>query len=111
MFFYMVLYTICSINQNYGKGASSWNSYHILRKKPKISLLNLQKAESLLQSTFLRMKKCMPESNIISMTGVKHAANVRFQLSSFVENPVVLSEPISKNTAPAIVLATKYISC
>ena len=52
----------------------------------------------------------MPAENIISMTGVKHAPNVRFQLSSLVENPKVLSEPISKNTAPAIILGSKYIS-
>ena len=90
-----------------GSGSRLWPLSRELYPK---QLLNLQKAESLLQSTFFRMKSCMPESNVISMTGVKHAANVRFQLSSFVENPVVLSEPISKNTAPAIVLATKYIS-
>ena len=90
-----------------GSGSRLWPLSRELYPK---QLLNLQKSESLLQSTFLRMKKCMPESNVISMTGVKHAANVRFQLSSFVENPIVLSEPISKNTAPAIVLATKYIS-
>ena len=52
----------------------------------------------------------MPEENIISITGVKHFSNVKYQLSFAAENPVVLSEPISKNTAPAIVLATKYIT-
>jgi hypothetical protein len=52
----------------------------------------------------------MPSENIISITGVKHSPNVRFQLSSIVDMPVVLSEPIAKNTAPAIVLASKYIS-
>ena len=31
------------------------------------------------------------------------------QLSELTDNPVVLSEPVAKNTAPAIVLATKYI--
>ena len=77
-----------------GSGSRLWPLSRELYPK---QLLNLQKAESLLQATFLRLKKCMPESNIVSMTGVKHAANVRFQLSSFVENPVVLSEPISKN--------------
>ena len=43
------------------------------------------------------------------MTGVKHVSNVKYQLSKITENPVVLSEPISKNTAPAIALAAKYI--
>lgn len=31
------------------------------------------------------------------------------QLGALVENAVVLAEPVSKNTAPAIALATKYI--
>ena len=52
----------------------------------------------------------MPAENIISITGVKHTSNVSFQLSSIVDSPVVLSEPIAKNTAPAIVLSCKYIS-
>ena len=51
----------------------------------------------------------MPAENIISITGVKHSPNVRFQLSSLIDAPVILSEPIAKNTAPAIILASKYI--
>ena len=90
-----------------GSGSRLWPLSRELYPK---QLLNLQKAESLLQSTFLRLKGCMPEENIISMTGVKHSSNVRYQLSSLTENPVVLSEPISKNTAPAIILGSKYIS-
>ena len=51
----------------------------------------------------------MPMQNIISMTGVKHVSNVKYQLSKLYQNPTVLSEPTSKNTAPAIVLGTKFI--
>ena len=90
-----------------GSGSRLWPLSRELYPK---QLLNIENTDSLLQSTFLRMKDCMPAENIISMTGVKHAPNVRFQLSSFVENPTVLSEPISKNTAPAIVLGTKFIA-
>ena len=90
-----------------GSGSRLWPLSRELYPK---QLLNLESEESLLQSTFMRLMECMPAENIISMTGVKHAPNVRFQLSSCTEKPVVLSEPISKNTAPAIVLGGKFIA-
>ena len=90
-----------------GSGSRLWPLSRELYPK---QLLNIENTDSLLQSTFLRLKGCMPEENIISMTGVKHTSNVRFQLSSVCDTPVVLSEPTSKNTAPAIVLGCKYIA-
>ena len=90
-----------------GSGSRLWPLSRELYPK---QLLNIQNTDSLLQATFLRLEDCMPAENIISITGVKHSSNVRFQLSSLVEAPVVLSEPIAKNTAPAIILASKYIS-
>lgn len=90
-----------------GSGSRLWPLSRELYPK---QLLNIQTSESLLQSTFLRLKEYINPSDIISMTGVKHLSNVKYQLSSIVENPVVLSEPISKNTAPAIILGAKYIT-
>lgn len=89
-----------------GSGSRLWPLSRELYPK---QLLNIQNTESLLQATFERLSECMPSSHIISMTGVKHVTNVKYQLSSLCDNPVVLSEPISKNTAPAIALAAKYI--
>ncbi len=89
-----------------GSGSRLWPLSRELYPK---QLLNIQNTESLLQATFERIAECMPASNIISMTGVKHFANVKYQLSSLAKETVVLSEPISKNTAPAIALASKYI--
>ena len=60
----------------------------------------------MLQSTFERLNKFIPTSNIISVTNTKHHSNVKMQLG---DNSVILSEPISKNTAPAIALGLKYI--
>ena len=91
-----------------GSGSRLWPLSRELYPKHLLNII--QDSESLLQSTFIRLKECMPETNIISMTGVKHFSNVKYQLSSVAENPVVLSEPIAKNTAPAIILATKYIT-
>lgn len=90
-----------------GSGSRLWPLSRELYPK---QLLNIQNTESLLQATFERISDCIPSSNIISMTGVKHFSNVKYQLSSISENAIVLSEPISKNTAPAIVLAAKYIT-
>ena len=76
-----------------GSGSRLWPLSRELYPK---QLLNIQNTDSLLQETFLRLRECMPASNILSMTGVKHVSNVKYQLSSLVDNPVVLSEPISK---------------
>ena len=89
-----------------GSGSRLWPLSRELYPK---QLLNLNSDKSLLQSTFERLKNCMPGNNIISITNTKHASNVRMQLSDMSENPVILSEPTAKNTAPAIVLAVKYI--
>lgn len=89
-----------------GSGSRLWPLSRELYPK---QLLNIQNSQSLLQSTFLRLKEYINPQNIISMTGVKHLSSVRYQLSAIADNPVVLSEPISKNTAPAIILGCKYI--
>lgn len=89
-----------------GSGSRLWPLSRELYPK---QLLNIQNEESLLQSTFERLAKIMPMQNIISMTGVKHVSNVKYQLSKLYQNPTVLSEPTSKNTAPAIVLGTEFI--
>ena len=90
-----------------GSGSRLWPLSRELYPK---QLLNIQNTESLLQATFERLTDVIPSQNIISMTGVKHVSNVKYQLSKITKNPVVLSEPISKNTAPAIALASQYIS-
>lgn len=90
-----------------GSGSRLWPLSRELYPK---QLLNIQNTESLLQSTFQRLKECMTVENIISMTCVKNLSNVRYQLSSLAKKTTVLSEPISKNTAPAIVLGSKYIT-
>jgi len=90
-----------------GSGSRLWPLSRELYPK---QLLNIQDKESLLQVTFERLADLIKSENIISMTGIKHVSNVKYQLSQITENPTVLSEPISKNTAPAISIAVKYIS-
>lgn len=89
-----------------GSGSRLWPLSRELYPK---QLLNLYAEKSLLQSTFERLNKFIPAENIISVTNSKHSANVRMQLGTLSENSIILSEPISKNTAPAIALSVKYI--
>lgn len=87
-----------------GSGSRLWPLSRELYPK---QLLNLNSDKSLLQSTYERLKNCTEE--IVSMTNTKHSSNIKMQLKSLSQNPIVLAEPVSKNTAPAIVLGTKYI--
>lgn len=89
-----------------GSGSRLWPLSRELYPK---QLLNIQNKESLLQETLKRIVDFVPTQNIVSITNTKHNANVRYQLSSIVKNPVVLSEPIAKNTAPAIAVSVKYL--
>lgn len=91
-----------------GSGSRLWPLSRELYPK---QLLNLNSDKSLLQSTFQRLKHFMPSENIVSITNIKHTSSVKFQLEELdkAENISVLSEPLSKNTAPAIALATKFI--
>ena len=89
-----------------GSGSRLWPLSSELYPK---QLLNIISDKILLQSTFERLAFCMPETNILSITNTKHSSNVKMQIQDLTENPLVLSEPVAKNTAPAIALATKYI--
>lgn len=89
-----------------GSGSRLWPLSRELYPK---QLLSLCENNSLLQSTYEGLSKFIPAQNIISITNTKHLSNVRMQLSKINPNPVILSEPVSKNTAPAIVLGVKYI--
>lgn len=89
-----------------GSGSRLWPLSRELYPK---QLLNIISDKSLLQSTFARLSNCMPNDRILSITNTKHASNVRMQIQELSENPIVLSEPVAKNTAPAIALATKFI--
>ncbi len=89
-----------------GSGSRLWPLSRELYPK---QLLKLDGENSLLQSTFNRLKSFIAPENIISITNIKHAPDVRFQLSQLQENPTVLAEPIAKNTAPAIAASVEYL--
>lgn len=89
-----------------GSGSRLWPLSRELYPK---QLLNLNSDKSLLQSTFDRLRYFMPAENVVSITNIKHTSNVRLQLEQITDQINILSEPLSKNTAPAIALAAKFI--
>ena len=90
-----------------GSGSRLWPLSRELCPK---QLLNITGEKSLLQATFERLQNLMPDENILSITNTKHLANVRMQLKDYYAAPLILSEPVSKNTAPAAAVSVKYIS-
>ena len=89
-----------------GSGSRLWPMSRELYPK---QLMNYQNEESLLQSTYKRLMAFLPAEKIIATTGVKHCPTVKHQLAQVSEGVKVLSEPISKNTAPAIAVALMNI--
>lgn len=90
-----------------GSGSRLWPLSRELYPK---QLLNIQNKDSMLQETFKRIAEFVPDGKIINITNVKHATNVKYQLSSLTHSPIIISEPESKNTAPAIAVSVKYIT-
>lgn len=89
-----------------GSGSRLWPLSRELYPK---QLLNIQNKESLLQETYKRILDFIPSEKIVSVTNIKHASNVKYQLSKIEKNPIIISEPEAKNTAPAIAVSVKYI--
>jgi len=89
-----------------GSGSRLWPLSRELYPK---QLLKLDGDLSLLQETFKRLKTLIPTTNIVSVTNIKHANDVKFQLSQIDNNSKVISEPMARNTAPAIACTLEYI--
>src|SRR5574344_78366 len=91
-----------------GSGSRLWPLSRELYPK---QLLNLNSSDkSLLQSTFEELNSYIPQDKIVTMTNTRHSTTVKLQLQKFTAKPIILSEPISKNTAPAVALGTKFIT-
>jgi mannose-1-phosphate guanylyltransferase/mannose-6-phosphate isomerase len=89
-----------------GSGSRLWPLSRDLYPK---QLLNFNSDESLLQTTYERVLKLLPGKNIIVMTNTRNTSSVKMQLKDFSSDLNIISEPISRNTAPAISAVTKYI--
>ncbi len=89
-----------------GSGSRLWPLSRELYPK---QLLKINTDKSLLEMTYLRLLNLTDEKNILSITNAKHFSDVKTQLSSISKDPLLLSEPAQKNTAPAISVSVKYL--
>lgn len=91
-----------------GNGSRLWPLSREMYPK---QLLKINHNKSLLQTTFLRLARLIDPENIVTVTNFKHAPDVRLQLSELYDDckPDIISEPLNRNTAPAILLSVLYI--
>ena len=94
-------------------GGSGTRLWPLSRKNFPKQFLKLYSDKSLLQETFLRMQRVMPASDIYLVTNRENYFNVFNQIREVypsVREDRIVVEPMSLNTAPAILLAVKYLS-
>lgn len=90
-----------------GSGSRLWPLSREVYPK---QLLKLIGENSLFQSTFLRLIDVIPAKNIITVTNNLHLSEIKNQLEEIDNNECkILGEPIGRNTAPAIGLATLFV--
>jgi len=92
-------------------GGSGTRLWPLSRKKYSKQFLKLVEGTPLLDSTYKRLLKFFSPQDIITITNKDYYFYVKDSCAKFPpqmsEN--IISEPISKNTAPAIALGTKFI--
>lgn len=104
--------TLYSIILAGGAGSRLWPMSREMFPK---QMFKLDDELTLFQKTFLNLSNLVDDKNIITTTNVKYASQIKEQLKQLQEKYCrkaeykVLSEPIFRNTAPAMALAVKYI--
>ncbi len=95
-----------------GSGSRLWPLSREMHPK---QLLKMNDDYTLFQSTFLRLIGSVDDKNIITITNIKHESAVKQQLQELRDKFCrkgeykLITEPVSKNTAPAIALVVKYV--
>ena len=89
-----------------GSGSRLWPLSRELYPK---QLLKVNSEKSLLERTYERLMSIMDKDNILAIANAKHIGDVKLQLTEYTKDVRILSEPIAKNTAPAIAVATKFL--
>jgi len=89
-----------------GIGSRFWP--YSRKNKPKQFLDFFGAGQTLLQLTFDRYKKIVPQENIFVITNIAYENLVKEQLSELDESQILL-EPTRRNTAPCIAWASQHI--
>ncbi len=97
--------TFCALIMAGGKGTRFWPKS--TEDKPK-QFLNLIGKKTMIQETFERIKTIIPAKNIFVVTCSKYEDLVKEQLTELPIKNIII-EPVGRNTAPCILLASLYI--
>lgn len=95
-----------------GSGSRLWPMSREMYPK---QLLKICGKETLFQATFKRLLNNIDDKRVFSVTNIKHSANIKMQLSELQKkfcrktDYKVITEPIGRNTSPAIALAAQFI--
>ena len=95
-----------------GSGSRLWPVSRELFPK---QMFKIDNELTLFQKTFLNIADFIDDKNIITATNIKYASSTKEQLKYLKEKFCrkneykIVTEPVSKNTAPCIALAVKYI--
>lgn len=95
-------------------GGSGTRLWPLSRKNFPKQFLKLYSDKSLLQETFLRLEKVVAADDIFLITNQENFFNVFNQIREVypqMDKERIIVEPVSLNTAPAIMLAVKHLSC
>lgn len=90
-----------------GRGRRLWP--YSREKKPKQFIDFFGTGRTLIQTTFDRFAKIMPKENIFVCTNIEFRDIINEQLPDIPESNII-SEPVSRNTAPSVALADMMIS-
>lgn len=96
---------LCAVIMAGGKGTRFWPLS--TEEKPK-QFLNLLGNDTMIQMTVKRLLPLIPMERIFVVTGKQYVKYVREQLPNLDERNIIV-EPMGRNTAPCIGLATFYI--
>ena len=96
---------LCAVIMAGGIGSRFWPQS--TEDKPK-QFLKLLGEHTMIQMTYARMNRIIPEENIFVVTNSRYVDLVKEQLPN-IKDINIITEPCSKNTAPCILLSTLYI--
>ena len=96
---------LCALIMAGGKGTRFWPIS--TEEKPK-QFLNLVGEDTMLQMTYKRINKLIPDERIFICTGDKYINLVKAQLPNIKEKNII-REPEARNTAPCIALSSLII--
>lgn len=96
---------LCALIMAGGKGTRFWPIS--TEEKPK-QFLNLVGEDTMLQMTYKRINKLIPDERIFICTGEKYIDLVKEQIPN-IKDRNIIKEPEARNTAPCIVLSSLII--